>query len=187
MSETSQLIAAAGKPTLLLAPNKVLAVQLWAEMRKLGLEPDRPRPGNGAWLTNNTMSLPRDLSYATRASGDRFVAQAFVPELQTLRRARTQLRAQTLHAGVVTLPPSAFGAQLEILATFRFPSAEAMSAAAADASQQFGLQVLASNGTAGDADERTSVRATLAECAERLNNKNNNTKKKKMKSNNNNF
>ena len=125
-----------------------------------GLEPDRPRPGNGAWLTNNTMSLPRDLSYATRASGDRFVAQAFVPELQTLRRARTQLRAQTLHAGVVTLPPSAFGAQLEILATFRFPSAEAMSAAAADASQQFGLQVLASNGTAGDA-ERTVVRFDL--------------------------
>ena len=136
-----------------------------------GLEPDRPRPGDGAWLTNNTMSLPRDLSFASRAGGGgRFVAQRFVPELQTLRRARTQLRGVALHGGTVALPESAYGPQLEIVATFRFPSAEAMLLAAAasgntSSSQQFGLMVLASNGSAhggtSAAAERTVIRFDL--------------------------
>jgi hypothetical protein len=122
-----------------------------------GLEPDRPRPGPGAWLSNNTMSLPRDLTYSSAG----FVAQAFVPELQKLRRVQTTVQNLSLdnvldiHAHY--LPTSSFGPQLEISATFRIPPATATPVGA------FGLLVLASNVSAPDGRraERTVIRFDL--------------------------
>jgi len=129
------------------------------------VEPDRPNghgcSNNTVACTNNTMSLPRDLSYGVKsAAGKRFVRQAFVPELKTLRRGHTQLRAVQLSSGrpaaqAQFLPRSAWGPQLEIVATFRWKSQPSKAPA------QFGLAVLASNssGSAGHAKtaERTAV------------------------------
>ena len=104
------------------------------------------------------MSLPRDLRLARGPNG-RFVAQAFVPELQTLRRAHTQLRSLKLLQGdTMMLPQTAFGPQLEIFATFKFPS---VIPAAADTNASFGLIVLASNGSSSEQPERTVVRFDL--------------------------
>jgi hypothetical protein len=123
-----------------------------------GLEPDRPRPQPGEWLSNNTMSLPRDLSYA----GGGIVAQAFVPELQKLRRGHTTISNVSLLDHTVQeplfLPEAAFGPQLEIYATFRFPSAKSVD----DSTCQFGLLVLASNASSLDSSpERTVIRFDL--------------------------
>jgi hypothetical protein len=141
----------------------------------LGLSTLNARPQSGAWLTNNTLSLPRDLTLGGNST-HRIVSQAFVPELATLRRAHTRVQNLALSSGSADaaqyMPVSAFGPQLEIVATFRFPSAAAGgaggaaagagAAATGTASSQFGLVVLASNASSNGPAERTVIRFDLA-------------------------
>jgi hypothetical protein len=137
-----------------------------------GLEPDRPRPASGAWLTNNTLSLPRDLTLGTTGNSNstQFIQQAFVPELKVLRRAHARVQALSLPttnaAGALYLPPAAFGPQLEIFARFDI-SASAMAQAVAKwhtdgTSMEFGLVVLGSNSTSNSTAERTVIAFDLA-------------------------
>ena len=119
------------------------------------VEPDRPKDGPlGRGTSNNTLSLPRDLSVGYSGNGSRFVKQAFIPELKTLRRAHTTLPAQSVPTSDAAephwLPETAFGPQIEIFATF------VLSASAVHQLQEpgrdgvasaplFGLTLLASN------------------------------------------
>ena len=69
------------------------------------VEPDRPKNGPlGKGTSNNTLSLPRDLSVGYNGTS-RFVKQAFIPELKTLRRGHTELVAQSLPTGGAGEPP----------------------------------------------------------------------------------
>ena len=150
------------------------------------MEPDRPKSGAlGRGTSNNTLSLPRDLSmgYSDRGGGGgarrRYVQQAFIPELQKLRRAHTELAAHgvplptSAAAEPTWLPAAAYGPQIEIVATFRVSASAAgrlwgragRREGGASAAPLFGLVVLASNtsssvvasSSAGAAAERTVI------------------------------
>ena len=102
-------------------------------------EPDRP--GNS--YSNNTLSLPRDLSITKTGQ----MRQRFAPELRKLRRGHTHVGKQTLATGGV--PKAQFiagaaGLQLEIIATFsRTPTRATGATRAATPEGKFGILVLA--------------------------------------------
>jgi hypothetical protein len=138
------------------------------------VEPDRPKNGPlGKGTSNNTLSLPRDLSVGYNGTGSsRFVKQAFIPELKTLRRGHTELAAQSLPTGGAGEPqwlPAAAGAQIEIFATFQVSASAVDRLQAADrhdgtVAALFGLVVLASNasvGVSGGSDTAVAAERTV--------------------------
>jgi len=145
------------------------------------VEPDRPKSGAlGRGTSNNTLSLPRDLSVGGGGGGARrrYVQQAFIPELQKLRRAHTELAAHgvplptSAAAEPTWLPAAAYGPQIEIVATFRVSASAAgrlwgragRREGGASAASLFGLVVLATTASSstGAAAERTVIAFDLA-------------------------